>query len=599
MKSVVRIGGAGAFFGDSNDGPKQLLRTAELDYLIFDYLAELTMSILAKARDRDPSAGYATDFVRNAMPPIIAEIARRGIRVVTNAGGMNPKGCAEALRELARKAGVSLRIGVVEGDDLLASADELKSAGARSFADQGAAPEKFTSMNAYLGATPIARALALGADIVVTGRCVDSALALGPLIHEFGWSPEDYDKMAAGSLLGHIIECGTQGTGGLFTDWRDVPGREDIGYPIAECRPDGGFDVYKGAGTGGLVTPLSVTEQMLYEVGDPASYLLPDVTCDLTNVTVRSCGDNRVRIEGVKGRAPTDSYKVSASYLDGYRSIATLTVMGSDAVEKARHMGAALIARTKRLLGEAGFPDYEDVNLEVLGSEEPSFGVAKPSREVVLRIAVRHKDEKALRIFGNEIAPFGTAGVPGTTGFGARPKPQAVYRLFSMLVPKSQVPVRIEVDGQQETLLLKRATQEDATKGDVSRAAASPAQTGAAGNQSGKQLKLRAIAVGRSGDKGDMSNIGVIARHPELYPLLLDCLTTEVVANHFRHLCRGKVTRYEVPGVHALNFTLESALAGGGTASLRSDALGKAFAQILLELDVQVPDHLLPHARLD
>lgn len=587
MRKVVRVGGASGFWGDSNEGARQLVESGEVDYIVLDYLAELTLSIMARTRHRDPSLGYATDFVKEAMPSILGAVAAGKVRVVCNAGGMNPRACADALRELARKQGCALKVGIVEGDDVLHLADDLRARGVRDMFEDFPIPDTLTSLNAYLGAFPIARALALGSQVVVTGRCVDSALALAPLIHEFGWEPSDYDRLAAGSLIGHMIECGTQVTGGLFTDWRQVPQRDNIGYPIAHCYEDGTFELSKPAGTGGLITPLVASEQMLYEVHDPANYLLPDVICDISQTRIEQTGPDRVRLSNVLGRPPTGFYKTSATFEDGYRSAATLTIVGSEALEKAEMMGEAILSRTRRLFRARNLGDYRETCVEVLGGERSSFGDAAANldtREVVLRVSVRHDDERALEIFSREIAPFGTAGVSGTTGFAGRPKAQKVYRLFSVLVPKELVDIRVEVDGVAEFVASESPEEspEPNVPQDFEGVPLDPSEAAI-------EVPLRALAVGRSGDKGDMSNIAVICRHRDFYELLVAELRPEVVASHLSHLVKGEVRRYLAPGVHSLNFLLSGALAGGGSASLRNDALGKAFAQILLDRRIKVP----------
>src|SRR6478735_10534065 len=318
-QKTVRIGGASGFWGDSMVAAPQLVKHGRLDYLVFDFLAETTMSILASARAKKPELGYATDFVDIAMKPVLAELKRQGIKVVSNAGGINPHGCAAALQALAEAEGVALRIAVVEGDDVSAQMAPLRAAGTRDMFTGEALPEKVLSANAYLGAAPIAAALAAGAEVVITGRCVDSAVTLGALMHEFGWQPGDYDLLASGSLAGHIIECGCQATGGLHTDWEDIPDWAHMGYPVVECHADGSFVVTKPEGTGGKVIRANVAEQLLYEIGDPGAYLLPDVSCDFRQVVIEQVGADRVRVGPARGRAPSPSYKVSATQLDGFR----------------------------------------------------------------------------------------------------------------------------------------------------------------------------------------------------------------------------------------------------------------------------------------
>src|SRR4030095_15083440 len=326
-QEIVRIGGASGFWGDSMVGAPQLVASGMIDYLVFDYLAETTMAILAAARAKKPELGYATDFVDSAMRQVLPEVMQRGIKVIANAGGINPQGCADALKALADSLGLSPRIAVVEGDDVGALMPALRDEGVRDMFTGEACPAQVLSANAYLGALPVARALAAGADIVITGRGVDSAVTLGALTHEFGWTPQEYDRLAGGSLAGHIIECGCQATGGLFTDWQRVPGWATIGYPIVQGRADGSFTLTKPEGTGGLVAPAPAAGQLLYEIGDPGAYALPDVRCDLREVTIEAEGEGRVRVSGARGLAPTDGYKVSATAMQGFRAAGTLVIV--------------------------------------------------------------------------------------------------------------------------------------------------------------------------------------------------------------------------------------------------------------------------------
>ncbi|MBS0613978.1 MAG: DUF1446 domain-containing protein [Proteobacteria bacterium] len=584
----VRIGGASAFWGDSVVGPLQLAERGQVDYLIFDYLAETTMAILAAARLKDPNAGYATDFVDVAMRGILREVSTRGIRVLANAGGINPAACRIALLRLATELGVELRVAVVEGDDVT---DRLQQLGATE--SDGVTPtklpERLLSANAYLGAFPVARALAEGADVVITGRCVDSALTLGPLIHEFDWQPRDFDLLAAGSLAGHILECGCQATGGLFTDWEAVPNWANSGYPILECSADGSFVVGKPAGTGGLVVPLAVTEQLVYEIGDPAAYLLPDVICDFTGVTIDSAGPDRVRVAGARGRAPTDRYKVSATYRDGYRTAGTMIIIGIDAAAKARRTGEAILARVRELLRRTGLADFRETLIEVIGAETmyPPHVRRSTSREVMMRVAVVHDRPQALEIFGREIAASGTSWSPGTTmPAGPRPRPSPYIRQFNCLIPKSSVEPVVRMGGQEY-----RVATAECGSSVVPERGSDPVSTEQI--PAGQLVPLVKIACARSGDKGDRSNIGIIARRPEYLPLILAQVTPAVVAEYFSHLATGPVRRYLLPGVYACNFTIDGALAGGGTTSLRMDPLGKGMAQMLLDLEVSVPPELL------
>lgn len=584
---TIRIGGASAFWGDSMVAAPQLLAQGEVDYLIFDYLAEITMSIMARIRAKDPAQGYATDFVTVTMKRLLPDLARRKVKVVANAGGVNPAACAAAIRAMIAEAGLSLKVGVVLGDDLLSQIETLKSR-LEPMEAHAEMPARFMSANAYLGAAPIAAALKAGADIVITGRCVDSALCLGPLLHEFGWSLEDFDRMAGGSLAGHIIECGAQASGGLFTDWRDVPDWDNIGYPIAEIAEDGSFIVSKPRGTGGLVSFGTVAEQLVYEIGDPACYRLPDVTCDFSAVKIEDLGDNRVRVSHAKGRPPSDRYKVSATYLDGFRAVAHMTIGGIDAREKAERSAEAILKRTRKIFAMMKLGDYRATSIEILGSEamygaQASAG-ARASREVVMKLAVSHAEKTALEIFAREIAPAGTSFSPGTTGFfGGRPSPQPVVRLYSCFIAKATLPLSLDTDGHAQPF------ETPLIAGNTDGAAAGQPQLTALPAGSRKTVPLVRLAYARSGDKGNDSNIGVIARKPEYLPAIRAALTVEAVAGWFAHLVEGPVERFEWPGINGLNFLLHQALGGGGIASLRNDPQGKAFAQMLLDFPVSVP----------
>ena len=596
----VRIGCGAGFWGDSAEGPAQLVRAGGLDYLVMDYLAEITMSLLARAKAKRPDSGYATDFVSAVMKPLLPELARQGIKVVTNAGGVNAPACKAALETLIRDAGLDLKVAAVSGDDLLGRAAELRAAGVCEIDSGASLPAAPWSINAYLGAAPIAAALAAGADIVVTGRCVDSALALGPLMHEFNWATDDYDRLAAGSLVGHLIECGAQCTGGLFTDWQEVPGWDDMGFPIAECLADGSCIITKPAGTGGLVSVPTVAEQLVYEIGDPARYLLPDVTCDFSQVALGEAGPQRVRVSGARGLPPTTQYKASVTYMDGYRATATMMIGGREARAKAERVADAILTRTRRLFASRGLPDYRETSVEVLGSEA-TYGPHsrhRDTREVILKLAVAHPDEAALDLFAKEIFPAATATAQGLTGFaGGRPAVQPVVRLFSCLVDKALVPIAVEVNGQ--TLQVPAPLPAGPVPPAAPPAALPAADSEQPAAAADLAVPLFRLAHGRSGDKGNSANIGVLARHPDLLPLLRAQLTAAAVADWFAHLVTGPVTRYEWPGIDGFNFVLQGALGGGGTGSLRHDPQGKAYAQLLLDFPIRVPAALLALLKAD
>ena len=583
---TIRIGGASGFWGDSSVGAPQLVAHGQVDFLVFDYLAELTMSILAAARAKNPQLGYATDFVDVTMKSILRDVAAQGIRVISNAGGVNPQACAQALQALCAGQGVPLKIAVVTGDDVLPLVPALREQGVQEMQTGAPLPARLLTANAYLGALPIRHALDAGADVVITGRCVDSAVTLGALMHAFDWNAGDHDRLAQGSLAGHVIECGCQATGGLHTDWEDVPDWPHIGYPVVECAHDGSFIVTKPPGTGGLVSTAVVAEQMLYEIGDPRRYLLPDVTCDFTGVTLEALGDDRVRVTGARGLAPGPAYKVSATFMEGWRCTGQLTIVGIDAARKAQRTGEAILARTGELLAQKGWPPCTRSHIEVLGSERGNYGPRARGadvREAVLQVAVMHPQKEALELFAREIAPAGTSWSPGTTGAAGRPSPAPAIRQFAFLVDKAQVAPEVHFADEVQRVAVP-------TRQAPVPAAAPVAAVQAAMPQGDLvEVPLVRLAYARSGDKGNHSNIGVIARRPEWLPWLRAQLTEERVKEWLAHLVAGQVTRFDVPGIHAMNFLCTEALDGGGMASLRNDPLGKGMAQILLEIPVRVP----------
>lgn len=590
-RKTIRIGGASGFWGDSSVGAPQLVERGGVDFLVFDYLAELTMSILAAARGKNPQLGYATDFVQVTMRAILRDVAAKGMRVVSNAGGVNPRACAEALAALAAEQGVALKIAVVVGDDVLPLLPQLGEEAVTELQTSAALPSRLLTANAYLGALPVKAALDAGAQVVITGRCVDSAVTLGALMHAFGWRADDWDRLAQGSLAGHVIECGCQATGGLHTDWEAVPDWAHIGYPVIECSEDGSFVVGKPPDTGGLVNCAVVAEQVLYEIGDPRRYLLPDVSCDFGGVRLEQLGLQRVRVTGARGLPPGPQYKVSATYVDGFRCNAQLTIVGTDAARKARRTGEAILERTRELFAQRGWADYGRTRIEVLGSEQANFGPHARTadvREAVLHLAVMHPQKEALELFAREIAPAGTSWAPGTTGAGGRPSPSPAIRQFAFLLDKRRLAPQVLLEGQVLAVDIPVGQAPVPAPGPAAGDDAVPAPAGAL-----VEVPLVRVAWGRSGDKGNHSNVGIIARRPEWLPWLRAQLAGQRVKAWLAHLVEGEVTRYDLPGIHAMNFLCTEALDGGGMASLRNDPLGKGMAQVLLAMPVEVPEEWL------
>lgn len=600
MGKIVRIGGAGGFLGDSSVAAPQLLDGGGLDYMILDYLAEATMSALGRLKASRPDRGYAGDFTEWIWKDNLRALKAQGVKLVTNAGGLNPRACRARMEELAEAAGLRFKIAIVEGDDLMARRDELAASGLQemftgaSFPD----PRRVFSANAYFGGRPIACALEAGAEIVITGRVVDSALALGPLMHEFGWADGDHDRLSAGSLAGHVIECGAQATGGLFTDWQDVPDWAHIGYPVIECHEDGSFVVTKPPGTGGLVSPAAVAEQILYELGDPQAYALPEMVCDFSGVTVEAVGPDRVRVAGAKGYPPSGLYKLCVTFEDGHRFIGAMPVVGRDAARKAERQAEAVLERFEDMLRQRNLPPPRDRRIELLGAEA-SYGAqariaARATREIVARIGVEHESAAALRLLAREFASPTTSMSVGSTGwFGGEPTITPVARVFSVLVPREEVPaivslgdVRIEIRAEPPPIPFDPAL--------VARPG-QPEPPEPAGEL--RLVPLIELAWARSGDKGDAFNIGVIARRPEYLPWIRRALSLERVRDFFAHEFEGatapEVRRYELPGLAALNLHCLQALGGGQFSSLRLDPLAKGKAQQLLDIEVEIPARLL------
>ena len=450
----VRIANGAGFLGDNLDAPRRLVESAAIDYLTLEYLAELTLSILARSREKNPSAGYAEDFltVLDSLTPALA--AQPALKIVTNAGGMNPLACAKAAAQILARAGLSDEpIGVVSGDDLLADLSRLQAAGCDfKNLDSGeplaslAAP--VVSANAYMGARPIAEALQSGARIVITGRVADASLTVGPAAHEFGWQWDDWRRLAGASVAGHLIECGAQATGGFYPHWREID-LAAVGYPVAELDADGDSVITKPAGSGGVVNRETVAEQLVYEIGDPAHYLTPDVDVDFTTVEIDECGPDRVSVRGAEGRPAPESYKVSLAYRDGYMATGQMLVYDRRPAEKARACAEIIFARL-----QAAGCEYTRWNVECLGAGEAVPGLhAAPQglREVMLRISVHEPRREAVERFAKELAPLATSGPAGLAGYASgRPQVRPVFAYWPTLVPKALVSPRVQVQTAAE-----------------------------------------------------------------------------------------------------------------------------------------------------
>ena len=596
MKSSIKIGGATGFWGETDLAMAQFLSEGDLDYIVFDYLAEITMSILARARSNDETLGYATDFVTAMVQPNLQAIADSGVKLISNAGGVNPQACAQAITKCIDEAGLNLKVAVIVGDDLLPRVTELSAGRAREMFSHEAmpAPDKIASANAYIGAFPVAEALLNGADIVITGRCVDSAVTLGACIHAFGWTPDELDRLAAGSLVGHLIECGPQVTGGNYTDWEAVAeSLVEVGYPIAKVSMDGEAVITKPANTGGTVSRGTVGEQLLYEIDDPMHYALPDVICDFSCVELQQIGQDQVQVSGAKGRGVPTDYKVSMTWADGWRAGTILWYLGRKAAEKARFFAEEVRKRAEQKLTARGISGFDDVTVEIVG-DESHWGEAAQytrSREVAVKIACRHQDKRAVALLLREVSGAALGAPPGLAFFaGTRAKPSPVIRLFSIKVPKTSVALSLIDD--RGTSKLPQIPEPSTLF-----TPAEPTDIPSVGLQADDNLTtvpLERLAWGRSGDKGDKANIGIMARHEAYLPWIARVLTSDYVATRFAHFMTSpSINRYYLPGLPGLNFVLHNALGGGGVASLRNDPQAKSFAQILLDTPIAIPENIL------
>lgn len=594
-KSMIRIGNASGYWGDD---PTALMRQVEggrLDYITMDFLAEITMSIMQKQRKRDPEAGYARDFIP-MLEMVLKKMLSDGTRIITNAGGINPEACAAAISQMAGKLGLAPRIAVVYGDDIMGRIAELEAKGcqfknmetARSFSD---VHDRLAAANVYFGAAPVVAALKMNPDIIITGRVTDTGITLAPMVHELGWSLEDWDKLSAGIVAGHIIECGTQATGGNFTDWHLVPSFDNPGYPIIEMHADGHFFVTKHPGSGGLVSVDTVREQLFYEMGNPVSYLTPDVVANFSTIQLEQAGPDRVKVSGVRGAEPTPLYKVSMAYADGFKAVGEIAISGPDARKKAEKFA--------EIFWKKAGSDYAATETEYVGYNafHRSLAHQDDGNEIVLRLGARDYDQRKLKAFGKLIPALILGGPPGVAVLGGVPRIQEIMSYWPALIPKNAIFPKVAffengytkasdvTDTRTGNFVEPKVATQVADK--TSRPLTDVVKAHATGTS------LRKIALGRSGDKGDTANIGIMARSRRAFEWLDKNLTAQVVKDLFQELCAGRVIRYNVENMLGFNFLLEQSLGGGGTMTLRADAQGKMFAQALLRQKFEIPQEIL------
>ncbi|MEQ1828542.1 MAG: acyclic terpene utilization AtuA family protein [Pirellula sp.] len=611
MTSIIRVGNAQAFWGDRPSAAVELLsQVPELDFLTMDYLAEVSMSILAIQRQRDPQLGFPLDFVDVVRSLVPYWNSGGKCKLIANAGGLNPMGCARACQVAMEKAGCkSMKIGVVYGDDvlsILAAPKSFEQIEARYANLDSGDPltnvaSRLMTANAYLGCAGIVSALQAGAEIVITGRVADPSMVVAPCVYAFGWRPDEWDRLAGATVAGHLLECGTHVTGGISTDWLDVPNPTHIGFPIAEIDDSGGCTITKSATSGGCVTMDTVKEQLIYEIGNPEQYLSPDVSVSFLGLQVLQAGLDRVSVLGARGRPAPKTLKVSATYTDGFRAAGMLTIFGPQAILKARRCGEMVLQR----LRDAGHT-YRDSIVECLGNAEsvPVDSLVSQANglyEIVLRIAVESESKEAVECFAKELMPLVTAGPQGTTGYAeGRPRVHGVIRYWPCLIDSELVTFELELLDTTDADSVRKNTQSAPASVSVGRAVRSEHRLPSSsisnadslqksvGSDSGSVQNSRSLArfaFGRSGDKGTAANVGILARSDKYYEWLKSWLTSDRVKSFFGPLGIESVERYELPNLNGLNFVIRGILKRG----IRNDAQGKSLAQALLSMPVDVP----------
>ena len=555
-----------------------------------DCLAEITMSILQRQKQKNPELGYAGDFI-DQIKECLSLIVRKKVTVISSAGGINPVGLGRKIIEIAQEQGIKIKIGVVHGDDIMDDIDSLMAKGEKfTNMDSG---EKFpkvrdqvTSANVYLGAEPVVKALQEGCRIIVTGRVTDTGITLAPMIFEFGWEADDWNKIAAGIVAGHIIECGTQSSGGNISDWTDVKTYDNIGYPIIEMESSGKFIVTKHKNTGGLVSEKTVKEQLVYEMGDPSNYITPDGVARFDSIELKDEGRNRVRISGIKGEPLTELFKISMSYNDGWKASGGILISGPDTYKKARVAAAAFWKR----LGLK----YEQTRTDMIGSGSiwPKSIGSPETNEIILQFGVRDQNRNKITEFGKLLSSLILSGPSGMAVISGRPRPSQVVAYWPALMKRENASCKVltmDTEGGFSSFSISFNSDTKHSKSPV------PLPKKARGKKAAGKLKagiLQDLCYARSGDKGDTCNIGVLARSPQIYAWLVGFLTAAKVKSFFKGITLGKVRRFELDNLEGLNFLLEESLGGGGTRSLMVDPQGKTLAQALLQMPIKAPSSL-------
>ncbi|MFT5749716.1 MAG: hypothetical protein ACI93S_000977 [Ancylomarina sp.] len=590
MKDKIRIANAGGFWGDDLGVLRRQLEGGEVDYISSDFLAEVTMSILRKQQLKNEDMGYVGDFVDQIVD--VAELMKaKKVRMLTNAGGINPLACARKILSELKKKGVDFKITVVIGDNIIDRIDEFYPDQAM-FTDMETGDDfahikdNIQSANVYLGVPPLLKALESGADLILAGRVTDTSITMAPMIYELGWDLGDWDKLAAGLVAGHIIECGAQASGGNFTDWQKIKKWDNFGYPIVEMNRDGSFEVYKHENTGGLISRDTIREQLVYEMGDPKHYISPDVVADFSQVVLKEIAPNRVLVQNAKGHPSTHFLKVSMAYEDGYKAVSSIVISGGRVLNKAKEFEKIFWGRLNI--------DYKKTNTEYVGYNACHQDLVEDidPNEILLRFSVYDDDLEKIKAFSTSIAPLILSGPPGVAVIGGRARGQQVMTYWPTLIPKTLIQTTVHILDFEGNI--QESYEIDSVLGNE-------ADYKPEGNQTQKleldeysqmemsEVALRSVCMARSGDKGDTFNIGVLARSEAIYNYLKVKLDSDVVKTMFTGICKGKVKRYELDNLLALNFLLEESLDGGGTKSLMIDAQGKTMASALLNQTFPIP----------
>ncbi|MGK7396155.1 MAG: acyclic terpene utilization AtuA family protein [Candidatus Cyclobacteriaceae bacterium M3_2C_046] len=586
----IRIGNSSGYWGDDPDAMLRQLKHHSLDYLTADYLAEVSMSILSKQQKKHPEMGYVYDFIEH-VENSLEQLKQQPVRIITNAGGNNPIGCATRLAKILEKHKIHKKIIAVTGDNIIEQVTRFQQQGEtfqhmedhRSFSEVAS---RLTSANVYIGSQSIVKALKAGADIIITGRAADSALVIGPLQYEFKWKADDWDRLAGGMIAGHVIECGAQATGGNFTDWQSVNSWTEMAYPVIEVAPDGSFTLSLPENQGGLVSQFTVKEQLVYEIADPGKYTGPDVVADIRTIKLEEVSLGKVRVSGAQGKPAPNTWKVSMAYQDGFKASGAIILSAPHALAKARTF--------KKIFWQRIGLELEKTNTSMIGYDatQPYNMETEEPPEILLQFTAFDHDRSKLERFARHLSGLILSGPPGVAVTGGRPRIQEVVRYWPALIDKTKLTLTLyEVLADQASPIETIKPVEDTET--AWSAETEPINHNGQGetdlNQETMSKKMYELCLARSGDKGDTVNIGVVARTEKIYDYLKMFLTDRIIKVWFADYCKGSVIRYELDNLNALNFVLNQALDGGGTYSGRIDPQGKTFASFLLNQTIEVP----------